>query len=281
MSTDWLSESEPNCSVVSFEEAAGFPAPTHPAESSVFARHEGVPGHNQEQLEAARVVIAGAGGLGSWTALALARSGVRHITLIDHDVFERTNAPRQLMFPNDLGRPKSFAVAANLRSHMMASGEVIGMDLPFAEAVEQYATSADLVVALVDNNACRLHASRYARQRGVPAIFSMLSTDSMRAHTFLQGTEIADACLWCALPNLDAAAVAPCGSATIASCFMSAAHSTFFAFRALMGWPAGADEFNWRATDLMGCTPEEISLITKRDNCALCGSASDLDLNPL
>jgi len=50
--------------------------------ADLFARHEGVPGHVQEALTNARTVIVGAGGLGSWVALALARSGARE--LVDH-----------------------------------------------------------------------------------------------------------------------------------------------------------------------------------------------------
>jgi len=49
------------------------------------------------------VGIVGAGGLASWVALALARSGVRHLTIVDPDRFDRTNASRQLMFGGDVG----------------------------------------------------------------------------------------------------------------------------------------------------------------------------------
>lgn len=50
-----------------------------------------------EKLAAARVIIFGVGGVGSWCAEALVRSGVRHITIVDSDRVCITNINRQLM----------------------------------------------------------------------------------------------------------------------------------------------------------------------------------------
>ena len=96
--------------------------------------------------------------------------------------------------------------------------------------------------------------------------------DSMRVNTFLQGPNDADACLWCALPNLDVESSAPCASAVITSCLASAAHVIFFAHRALMGWPSDMKKFNWRATDLTGALPEEIGAVERRPDCRICNS---------
>lgn len=52
---------------------------------------------NLEKLQAARVLIFGIGGVGSWCAEGLVRSGVRHITLVDSDRVCVTNCNRQLM----------------------------------------------------------------------------------------------------------------------------------------------------------------------------------------
>jgi adenylyltransferase/sulfurtransferase len=56
-------------------------------------------------LEATAII--GMGGLGCPAAVALARAGVRRLTLVDGDVVETSNLHRQPLYgPGDLGRPK-------------------------------------------------------------------------------------------------------------------------------------------------------------------------------
>ena len=68
-----------------------------------------------EALRAARVGVAGAGGLGSNAVLMLARSGVEHFLLIDDDVVDASNLNRQQFWPRHLGRPKVEALAELVR----------------------------------------------------------------------------------------------------------------------------------------------------------------------
>lgn len=67
-----------------------------------------------EALRAARVGIAGAGGLGSNCAMALVRSGLRRLVLADMDRVESSNLNRQFFFPEQAGRLKVDALAENL-----------------------------------------------------------------------------------------------------------------------------------------------------------------------
>ena len=67
------------------------------------------------RLAASSVAIVGCGGLGSNAAAMLLRSGVRTLTLIDFDVVEQSNLNRQLFFRDQLGRPKTEALAETLR----------------------------------------------------------------------------------------------------------------------------------------------------------------------
>lgn len=67
------------------------------------------------RLQSVRVGIAGAGGLGSNAALMLARSGVEHFLLIDHDVVDASNLNRQQFWPRHVGRPKVDCLAELLR----------------------------------------------------------------------------------------------------------------------------------------------------------------------
>lgn len=246
--------------------------PGHPAEVDAFERQRRVPGHRQEALSAARVALAGAGGLNSWTAAALLRAGVGRITVIDPDTVERTNLTRQLFYPQDIGKPKALRLAHNLELHSTGAAQITGIPLRFEQAAERYPLAADLLIVGVDNNACRLEAVRFARRRHIPAVFSMLSFDGLRTNVFLQGPDADDACLWCALPNLDIDRAMPCAAAFMPSCLLASAYVAFFALRALMGWPAGPEPFNWREADLFGAAPERIGRIRRRSGCPACSN---------
>ena len=84
-------------------------------ERQVILPELGVAG--QERLAAGRVLIVGAGGLGSPAALYLAAAGVGRIGLVDFDLVDETNLQRQVLYGTpDVGRPKLDVAAARLRS---------------------------------------------------------------------------------------------------------------------------------------------------------------------
>ena len=75
-----------------------------------YARHLILPDvgvEGQKRLKAARVLLIGAGGLGSPLALYLAAAGVGHIGLVDFDVVDVSNLQRQILHgTKDIGRKK-------------------------------------------------------------------------------------------------------------------------------------------------------------------------------
>lgn len=81
-------------------------------EALMAARH--TPGVHAK-VKAARVGIAGLGGLGSAIAVALARVGVGQLILADFDVVEPSNLNRQQFFVDQLGLLKTDALVENLR----------------------------------------------------------------------------------------------------------------------------------------------------------------------
>ena len=64
----------------------------------------------RKKLQAARVAVAGLGGLGSNIAVMLTRCGVGHLFLVDFDVVDMTNLNRQAYRLPHLGRPKTEAI---------------------------------------------------------------------------------------------------------------------------------------------------------------------------
>lgn len=80
-------------------------------EALLVARHG--PGVH-EKLKRATVGIAGCGGLGSTVAVALARSGIGALVLVDFDVVEPSNLNRQQFFVDQIGQPKVEALGSTL-----------------------------------------------------------------------------------------------------------------------------------------------------------------------
>ena len=84
-----------------------------------YSRHLILPDvglEGQKKLKAARVLLVGAGGLGSPAALYLAAAGVGTLGLVDFDVVDKTNLQRQILHgTSTVGRPKLESAAARIR----------------------------------------------------------------------------------------------------------------------------------------------------------------------
>ena len=84
-----------------------------------YGRHLALPQigtTGQRRLKNARVLLVGAGGLGSPAAMYLAAAGVGTIGLVDFDVVDITNLQRQVIHgTSDLGRPKLDSAADRIQ----------------------------------------------------------------------------------------------------------------------------------------------------------------------
>ncbi len=82
-----------------------------PNEAKRYARHivlKGIGGQGQQKLKAARVVVVGAGGLGSPLIAYLAAAGVGTLTIVDDDQVSLSNLQRQIVHTtNDIGHDKA------------------------------------------------------------------------------------------------------------------------------------------------------------------------------
>lgn len=77
-------------------------------EQDIFARVRLLTGDDTlRRLASCRVILFGTGGVGSWCAESLVRSGIGHLTIVDADCVNASNVNRQLMATTrTIGRPK-------------------------------------------------------------------------------------------------------------------------------------------------------------------------------
>ncbi|MCM0020614.1 MAG: molybdopterin-synthase adenylyltransferase MoeB [Tagaea sp.] len=124
-----------------------------------YARHlilDEIGEEGQAKLLASRVLIVGAGGLGSPVALYLAAAGVGHLTLVDDDTVDLTNLQRQIVHGEaSIGRAKVDSAAETLR-RLDPRIRVDGKKLRVEESnVDALIAGHDLVVDGSDNFATR------------------------------------------------------------------------------------------------------------------------------
>lgn len=82
----------------------------------------------QELLASSRILIIGVGGLGNAAATSLCGSGVGKITLIDNDIVEHTNLPRQTLFDeSQVGQSKVMAAKVRL-SQINSDCEIVSIE---------------------------------------------------------------------------------------------------------------------------------------------------------
>lgn len=126
------------------------------------------------QLFKTHVMIIGLGGVGSWAAESLARSGVGKITIIDFDEICITNANRQLHALQGLvGRKKAEVMAERLRKINPQAEVVFFSEFYNAESSEKFlGLKPDYVVDAIDNLTAKCHLLATCRERGIKVITS-------------------------------------------------------------------------------------------------------------
>ena len=108
-----------------------------------------------DRISNARVGIAGLGGMGSHVAIALARSGVGHLVVVDFDRVDQTNLNRQNYSTHDVGKPKSEATARILAS-VSPGTDVVHHDVMITrDNVHDLFSGCDVVCEAFDDPACK------------------------------------------------------------------------------------------------------------------------------
>lgn len=144
--------------------------------SEIFERERWLIGDEAlERLGRSRVALFGVGGVGSYAAEALARSGVGHIELIDNDVVSVTNINRQLCaLTSTVGRPKVSVVAERLRDINPRIEVMERQEFFLPESADSFDFSSyDYVIDAIDTVAGKIAIIERATAAGVPFISCM------------------------------------------------------------------------------------------------------------
>lgn len=127
------------------------------------------------RLSALRVIVFGIGGVGSWCAEALARSGVGHLTLVDSDTVAPSNINRQLVaLASTVGMPKVL-VMKNRVADINPCAEVDMRNMRYtANTADEFDLAGyDYIVDAIDSLTDKALLIRQATASGATLISSM------------------------------------------------------------------------------------------------------------
>ena len=159
-----------------------------PQELLRYSRHLTLPSvgvTGQRRLKAARILIVGAGGLGSPSALYLAAAGVGTIGIVDFDVVDVTNLQRQLLHgTSDVGRPK----LDSARDRLHDVNPHVNVELHDARLTSGNALDImrgyDVIVDGTDNFATRYLTNDACVLLGIPNVYGSIFRFDGQASVF-------------------------------------------------------------------------------------------------
>jgi molybdopterin-synthase adenylyltransferase len=165
-----------------------------------YARHivlRELGGAGQRRLKASRVLVIGAGGIGSPAIQYLAAAGVGRITIVDDDRVDLSNLQRQTLFgTDDIGRSKAVAAAARVEA-LNPNVEVLAVQERLdASNIDAYMRGNDVVLDGSDNFATRLTVADAALRHRVPLVSAAVAEFEGQLGTF-RGWEADKPCYRC------------------------------------------------------------------------------------
>jgi adenylyltransferase/sulfurtransferase len=168
-----------------------------------YARHiilPGIGGDGQQKLMDAKVLIVGAGGLGSPAATYLAAAGVGTIGLVDFDHVDLSNLQRQILHgTSDVGRPK-VASATDRLNELNPNVEIVPHEtlLSSANAFDVLGPY-DVVIDGTDNFPVRYLVNDATQMLGKPLVYGSIFQWEGQASVFLPGANTP--CYRCLFPE--------------------------------------------------------------------------------
>lgn len=227
----------------------------------------------QDKLEQAKVLIVGAGALGTGIAETLVRAGVGHLVIADRDYVEWSNLQRQQLFSETdaAGRvPKAIAAKqrlAAINSRVRIDAYVMDVD---PEELDGLIPGVNLIMDATDNFDTRLMINDISQKYRIPWIYGGCVGSYGITYTILPGETPCLNCLLGTVPlggdTCDTVGVIPPAVQTVV------AHQTTEALKLLTGHPE-ALRGTLLTFDLWRNEQASIKVgSAKREDCLSCGS---------
>lgn len=165
----------------------------------------------QEKLSKARILIVGAGGLGSPAAFYLAAAGVGHLCLIDDDTVALSNLQRQILHKNEnIGELKINSAKSTLNSLNPSIFVETHNDKVTNLNIRNYLNSIDLVIDGTDNFTARYAISDACTELGIPWVYGAVYRFEGQVSLFHgSNPDQRGLCYRCLFPDADSSESAP------------------------------------------------------------------------
>ncbi len=162
-----------------------------PEEIKRYSRHivlRGVGGDGQQKLKSARVLVVGAGGLGSPVIAYLAAAGVGTLGVVDHDTVSLSNLQRQMIHQTaGIGTPKAASAGRFVGGLNDMVAFVPHIERVEAENVAGLVAGYDLVLDGTDNFGTRAIVADATQAAGVPLVSGAVSMFDGQVTVFMPG----------------------------------------------------------------------------------------------
>lgn len=254
-------------------------APLSGVELDRYARHivlRELGGPGQRKLQAARVLVVGAGALGAPVCAYLAAAGVGRITVADDDRVSLSNLQRQVLFrDDDLGRPKAATVAAAMKA---LNPHIAVTPLPrrITEGDAALIAEHDLVLDGTDSFESRAAINRACVEAGTPLIAGSIA--QWEGQITIWDPARGAPCMACLFPQAPAAGLAPsCAEAGVVGALPGVVGS-MMALEAIKLIAGAGQPMRGRMMVFDGLWGETRTLnISRNPDCPVCASVISPD----
>lgn len=139
------------------------------------------------RLCGAHVVVVGLGGVGSWCAEALARSGIGRLTLVDSDFVAESNINRQLeALSSTVGKPKAGVLAARCRD-IAPDADIMPVQALYSAGTrgEVLPERCSYIADCIDLVSCKVDLIVTAKERGIPIVSALGTGNKLDAQRLM------------------------------------------------------------------------------------------------